>query len=108
MPARDIISMPYPWVPKAFTTQNFLKAIAGNDRSFMFFRSFLNSLIVATTVTVTTVLIASLTGYSLSKFSYRGRDLVFMMIMATMMIPFETIMIPLAMVAVQLKLQNSW
>ncbi len=108
MPARDIISMPYPWVPRSFYTRNFFKAIAGNDSSFMFFRSFLNSLIVATTVTVTTVLIASLTGYSLSKFSYRGRDLVFMMIMATMMIPFEAVMIPLAMVAVQLKLQNSY
>ncbi len=108
MPARDIISMPYPWIPRSFYTANFAKAIAGNDKSYMFFRSFLNSLIVASTVAMTTVLLGSLTGYSLSKFSYRGRDLVFMAIMATMMIPFETIMIPLAMVAVQLKLQNSY
>jgi multiple sugar transport system permease protein len=108
MPARDIISMPYPWVPKSLYTQNFLKAIAGNDRSYMFFRSFFNSLVVATTVTVTTVLIASLTGYSLSKFSFPGRDLVFMLIMATMMIPFEAIMIPLHIVTVQLRIQNSY
>ncbi|OHD72622.1 MAG: ABC transporter permease [Spirochaetes bacterium RBG_13_68_11] len=108
MPARDIITMPYPWVPKSFYTQNFLKAIAGNTRTYLFFRSFLNSMIVASIVTVSTIIIASLTGYSLSKFSFPGRDLVLMLIMATMMIPFETIMIPLQIVTSQLKLQNSY
>jgi multiple sugar transport system permease protein len=108
MPSRDIISMPYPWVPRSLYLQNFLKAIAGYDKSYLFFRSVFNSLVVASTVTVTTVLIASLTGYSLSKFSYRARNLVFMLIMITIMIPFEAIMIPLHMVAVQLKLQNSY
>jgi len=108
MPSRDIISMPYPWVPKSLYLQNFVKAIAGYNGSYMFFRSFFNSLVVASSVTVTTVVIASLTGYSLSKFSYRARTLVFMLIMATMMIPFETIMIPLHMVTIQLGLQNSY
>jgi multiple sugar transport system permease protein len=108
MPARDIITMPYPWVPKSLYTQNFLKAIAGNTRTYLFFRSFLNSMIVASIVTVSTIIIASLTGYSLSKFSFPGRDLVLMLIMATMMIPFETIMIPLQIVTSQLKLQNSY
>jgi multiple sugar transport system permease protein len=108
MSARDIISMPYPWVPKSFYTQNFLKAIAGNDRTYLFFRSFLNSMIVASIVTMSTIVIASLTGYSLSKFSFPGRDLVFMLIMATMMIPFEAIMIPLQVVSTQLKLTNTF
>ncbi len=108
MPARDIITMPYRWLPKSLYTQNFLKAIAGNDRSYLFFKSFFNSLVVATAVTLSTVLIASLTGYSLSKFTFPGRDLVFMLIMATMMIPFEAIMIPLQVVSVQLRLQNSY
>ena len=54
MPARDIISMPYPWVPKSLYTQNFLKAIAGNDRTYLFFRSFLNSMIVVIVTTTAT------------------------------------------------------
>jgi multiple sugar transport system permease protein len=108
MPSRDIISMPYPWIPKSLYTQNFAKAIAGNDRTYLFFKSFLNSTVVAVVVTVTTVLIASLTGYSLSKFSFPGRDLVFMLIMATMMIPFEAIMIPLQVVTGQLRLTNTY
>ncbi len=68
----------------------------------------MNSLIVSSTVALTTVLIAALTGYSLAKFTYRGRVFVFLLIMATMMIPFETIMIPLYMVATALQLQNSY
>ncbi|WP_293909656.1 carbohydrate ABC transporter permease, partial [Sphaerochaeta sp. UBA5836] len=59
-------------------------------------------------VAISTVLIASLTGYGLAKFRFRGRNTVFMMIMATMMIPFEAIMIPLYMVVMTLRIQNSY
>jgi multiple sugar transport system permease protein len=108
MPARDIMLIPYRWIPRTLQLSNFARAISGNDNSFIFPRNILNSLIVSSAVAITTILIASLTGYSLAKFTYRGRILVFMMIMATMMIPFETIMIPLYMVATQFRLQNSY
>jgi multiple sugar transport system permease protein len=68
----------------------------------------LNSLIVSSAVACITVFLASLTGYGLAKFRFKGRNLVFMMIMATMMIPFEAIMIPLYMVARGLNIQNSY
>ncbi|WP_319416332.1 carbohydrate ABC transporter permease [Marispirochaeta aestuarii] len=108
MPASDIVKMPYRWIPRGIHSENFVKAVAGNDGTYIFIRNLLNSLIVASVVSFTTVLISSLTGYSLSKFSYRGRDLLFLMIMATMMIPFEAIMIPLYMVVTKLGLQNSY
>ncbi|MCK4543085.1 MAG: carbohydrate ABC transporter permease, partial [Spirochaetales bacterium] len=59
-------------------------------------------------VTVTTVLLSAITGYGLAKFRFRGRNIVFLAIMATMMIPFEAIMIPLYLVATKLHLQNSY
>jgi multiple sugar transport system permease protein len=108
MPGGDIMKMPYPWIPRTLKLGNFHRALAGNNNSFIFPRNILNSLIVSSTVTITTVFLGALTGYSLAKFSYRGKNLVFMMIMATMMIPFETIMIPLYMVATRLGLQNSY
>ncbi len=108
MPASDIIKMPYRWIPRDFHVENYVKAIKGNDGSFTFPRNILNSLIVALTVAFTTVLLASLTGYGLAKFRFRGRNFVFMMIMATMMIPFEAIMIPLYMVATGLHIQNTY
>lgn len=108
MPAADIVKMPYPWIPRSIHFPNFVKAVAGNDGSYIFVRNLINSLVVAGTVSLTTVLISSLTGYSLSKFHYIGRDMVFMAIMATMMIPFEAIMIPLYMVATKLGIQNTY
>lgn len=108
MPSKDILKMPYRWIPKGFHWQNYFKAIAGNDGNYMFFRNIINSVIVACSVTVATVLLAGITGYGLAKFRFRGRNIVFLAIMATMMIPFEAIMIPLYLVATNLHIQNSY
>jgi multiple sugar transport system permease protein len=108
MPASDILDMPYRWIPRGFHAENFVRAIRGNDGSYIFLRNVLNSLIVASVVTVSTVLLACVTGYGLAKYRFRGRQAVFMMIMATMMIPFEAIMIPLYLVATQLHIQNTY
>ncbi len=108
MTSRQILKMPYTWIPEGIAWENFAKAIQGNDKTYIFVRNISNSLIVSTSVAITTVLIASFTGYGLAKFKFRGRNTVFMMIMATMMIPFEAIMIPLYMVVMALRIQNSY
>ena len=108
MPAADIMKMPYRWIPKGIYWQNYWQGIRGNDGSFIYLRNILNSLIVASTVTATTVFLAALTGYGLAKYHFKGRYVVFMMILATMMIPFEVIMIPLYLIITKLGLQNSY
>jgi multiple sugar transport system permease protein len=108
MTSKEVLQMPYRWIPDQFHWENFAKAIQGNDGTYIFVRNIGNSLVVGITVAITTVLIASLTGYGLAKFDFRGRNTVFMMIMATMMIPFEAIMIPLYMVVMKLHIQNSY
>jgi multiple sugar transport system permease protein len=60
-----------------------------------FARYFLNSAIVAASVTATTVFFGAMAGYGFSKFRFPGRDLVFGLILVTFMIPFPVIMIPL-------------
>ena len=116
MDAKQILSMPFNWIPSKsyFTTEsrtfftNFQKAIMGNNQNPVFLRNVLNSLIVAVTCSVTTVLMASLCGYGLAKFQFKSRNLIFMAIMATMMIPFEAIMIPLYMVVSRLGMMNTY
>ncbi|MGB4406994.1 MAG: carbohydrate ABC transporter permease [Sphaerochaeta sp.] len=108
MSSRQIVRMPFNWIPEGFQWENFAKAIMGNDGTYIFLRNISNSLVVSTTVAVTTVMLAALTGYGLAKFKFKGRNTVFMMIMATMMIPFEAIMIPLYMVVMVLRIQNSY
>ncbi|MBO6001749.1 MAG: carbohydrate ABC transporter permease [Spirochaetales bacterium] len=115
MDARQIMAMPFNWIPskdyfssptRTFFT-NFIKAIRGNNNNNIFFRSMLNSLVVAITCAATTVFFSALCGYGLAKFKFKGRNVVFMAIMSTMMIPFEAIMIPLYMVSKMLGIMNT-
>lgn len=103
MPATDIMKLPYPWISKTFRWQNYWFGLRGADGSFLYIRNIFNSLVVATTVSVTTVLLAAMAGYGLAKFKFKGRNAVFISMMATMMIPFEVIMIPLYMVTITMK-----
>ena len=57
---------------------------------------------VAATVTGSTVVLGSLTGYALAKFEFPGRDLLFICILATMMVPFEVTFIPLYIIMAEL------
>ena len=108
MPSSEIFSMPYRWIPKIVNWKNYYTAIAGNDNSFIFLRNILNSVIVASSTTILSVVVSGFAGYGLSKYKFRGRNLVFLMIMGRMMIPFEAIMIPMYISAVKLGLQNSY
>ena len=115
MDAKQILAMPFRWIPsKSYFTSdsrtfltNFVKAVRGNNYNNIFFTAMLNSLIVAVTCAVTTVFFSALCGYGLAKFHFKGRTVVFMAIMSTMMIPFEAIMIPLYLVAKNLKIINT-
>jgi multiple sugar transport system permease protein len=108
MPSSEIFSMPYRWIPSKVHWMNYYNAIAGNDRSFLFLRNVVNSLIVAILTTLFSVIVSGFAGYGLSKFKFRGRNVVFLMIMGRMMIPFEAIMIPMYISAVKLGLQNTY
>jgi multiple sugar transport system permease protein len=108
MDAKEIITMPYRWIPSEIKWANYARAIAGNDGSYQFVRNIANSLIVSISIMVSTIFLSSMVGYGLAKFNFKGRNIVFLAIMATMMIPFETIMIPLFMVALKLGIQDSY
>ena len=115
MDAKQILAMPFRWLPSKdyFTSEtrtfftNFVKAVRGNNYNNIFFTAMLNSLIVAITCSVTTVFFSALCGYGLAKFHFKGRNVVFMAIMSTMMIPFEAIMIPLYLVSRSLGIMNT-
>lgn len=108
MPAIEVTRIPYRWIPKSFYWQNFWQAIRGNDGRFYFVRNMVNSLIVALAVTVSTVILSTVAGYGLAKFEFRGRRAVMLLIIGTMMIPFQVIMVPLYLVATRLGMQDSY
>ncbi len=59
-----------------------------------FWRYFGNSLVVATLITVGDLFFSTLAGFGLAKYRFPGRNVIFALIVGTMMIPFIVIMIP--------------
>ena len=88
----EVLQIPPTWIPEHISLRNYLEVFRQQP---LFGRFFLNSVIVAA-ITVTSVLITSaLAGYALAKFQFRGRNLIFLFILSTMMIPFQIRMVPL-------------
>jgi multiple sugar transport system permease protein len=108
MPVKEIFAMPFRWIPSSLYWKNYYTAVAGIDKSFIFPRNVLNSLYVCIVTMIFSVLVSGVAGYGLSKFKFRGQSVVFLMIMGRMMIPFESIMIPMYITAVKLGLQNTY
>ncbi len=57
-------------------------------------RWFMNSLLIGTVTTASVLFFDSLVGYTLAKFRFRGRYLVFVAILSTLMIPTEMLVLP--------------
>ena len=71
-----------------------------------FAKGLLNSAIVSTAVTISTVFFASLAGFAFAKLRFRGKNALLLTIIATMMIPTQMGIIPLYMTMVKLGWQN--
>ena len=56
--------------------------------------AFINSLIVASSITIGVLVFGSMIGYALSKLEFKGRDLIFYVIIFTMTLPFQITLIP--------------
>jgi len=77
-------------IPAAPTLQNYITVLSDGR----FLRWFLNSMFIATVVTISNLFFDSLVGYTLAKFKFRGRKLIFIAILSTLMIPTEMLVIP--------------
>lgn len=66
-----------------------------------------NSLFVAVGTTVLTILVSMLAGYGFSRHRFPMKGLAFVLILATMMIPFQSILTPLFLILAKLGLQNT-
>jgi multiple sugar transport system permease protein len=84
-------------IPEAPTLDNYIE-ILGDGR---FTRWLINSTVVAVIVTLSNVFFDSLVGYTLAKFRFRGRYIVFIAILSTLMIPTEMLVLPWYLMASQ-------
>jgi multiple sugar transport system permease protein len=84
-------------IPREPTLENYI-ALFRDGRFGVWFA---NSLLIATATTLSVLFFDSLVGYTLCKFKFRGRYLVFVAILSTLMIPTEMLVIPWYLMARQ-------
>ncbi len=86
----QIFVYPPQWIPQPVVWQNYAKTVS----VMPFGRYYWNSTVTATAVTVLQLLTSSLAAFAFARLRFRGRDLLFLLYLATMMIPFPVTMIP--------------
>jgi len=90
-PTGEVLSTSLFGTPSAFTTHNYTAGVANGQWA----RYFFNSFFVAACVTSVTTIASATSGYGFAKFKFRGRNLLFGLVLVSLMMPFQAIMIPL-------------
>ncbi|MEJ7842317.1 MAG: carbohydrate ABC transporter permease [Rubrobacter sp.] len=88
--------------PRLLPGGEFFTNLETLSRSVPFLRALLNSIFVSTVTTVSTVFLSALAGYAFAKFSFRGRKIMFVVVLGTLMLPTEIMIIPLFIIMLQL------
>ncbi len=86
----DIFIYPPQWIPDPVVWQNYVETVT----VMPFGRFYFNSTFQAAAVTVLQLLTSSLAAFAFARLRFRGRDLLFLLYLGTMMIPFPVTMIP--------------
>lgn len=103
-PPSEVIS----WPPTLWPDNPTLENYASLRTAAPFGRFFFNSVLVATLSTLGIVMTSTLAGYIFSKFRFPGRTMLFILLLSTAMVPFETYLIPLYLIARNLRLLNTY
>jgi putative chitobiose transport system permease protein len=103
-PTEDIFQFPPRFIPAQPTIENFITVWASNP----FGRYLFNSTLVSVLTVGLNLLFCSLAAYPLARLNFAGREIIFSAIVATILIPFQIVMIPLYVLAVNLDLRNSY
>ena len=99
----EVMDMPPKLLPSAFSLDNFVKL-----RSYFKVEIFLgNSIIVAVATMSLQIVFSIMAAYVFAKFSFRGKQLVFLLYLMTLMIPFQIYMISLFRIFVGLQLKDT-
>ncbi len=91
-PTQESFHLPPAWLPTEFRWENYL---APFDSSVPFVDLFINSMRITVAVTLGQLVTCSLAGYAFARLRFPGRDLFFLLLLASLMVPFQVTIIPI-------------
>lgn len=99
----NIFAYPPCFIPKDFSFENYLGVWEKVD----FLKYFFNSAVVAVFTVILNLLFASMAAYPLARMNFKGKKIFFFAVLATIMIPFQAIMLPVYLIILKLNLIDS-
>jgi multiple sugar transport system permease protein len=99
----DVMTLEIEWFPRRITFDNYIKVF-----SYPVVRWGLNSLIQAVTSTALSVLFGAMAGYALARLKFPGRDALFALFLASLMIPTEVSIVPMLLGFIKLGWASSY
>ena len=91
-PLNETMQLPPVWIPSSFQWENYTKAI---EAMGMFWRYAGNTIYLCLLSTIGATLSSALAAYGFSRIEWKGRNSLFLLCVATMLIPFPVIMVPI-------------
>lgn len=89
-PSGEVFGYPPTWIPSTLTLASYMSAL----RAAPFGRFFMNSTIVAGASTLASVMTSALAAYSFARLRFRGREVLFLLFLGSMMVPRQVTFIP--------------
>ncbi len=102
-PTPEIFVRPPRWIPSYLT----LEHVRGVLTKWPFVKWVWNSLVVASSATLISLVVSTLAGFSFARLRWRGRDLLFIIFLTSMLIPWEVNVVPLYFIMNRFKLLNT-
>lgn len=100
----ELLRMPPTFWPERFRWENYREIF----EVMPFFKYFANSIVTALLNTFVGILTSALAGYVFAKYRFKGKELVFWIMIACMMIPYDTLIIPLYKIMVKMHWTNTY
>lgn len=98
-----IMALPIQWIPKNPTLRNFADMFKKDGLA----AAMINSLIVSLSSVAVTVTSSAMAAFAFAKLNFRGKNAIFLVYLATLMIPSQVLFIPLYLLMGELKLLDS-
>jgi multiple sugar transport system permease protein len=100
----DVMTVDIEWLPRRVTFDNYAKMFT----EYPVARWFLNSVVVAVVGTGLNILSGAMAGYALARLKFGGRDALFFLFIASLMIPTEVTVVPLLLAIIKIGWWNTY
>ena len=90
----DIVRLPPEWVPWPVTAEHYQEVLFSSSRTARIGRAFANSLVIALGTVAIVVVTSAMAAYPLARLRFPGRDVVFTLLVGSLMIPNAVVLVP--------------